>query len=387
VLLPLEKPQPDFETFKKVLMGEEKPDKVHFAEAVVDIDMINALAKKINIKPIPDLQHYIPNEAETTSISPEDLFDATEGMMKFYYRMGYDYFPNLIPITGFSLLAFLLFFGKKRVAKDTAPLATQGVKRIWAEETTGIVTSWEDFEDLRSQELVQIPAKPFFDVISENLPEGMKVVASSGPVWEMVMERIMGHVTLFRKLFEDPDLVKTVIDWVGEIVYKDFKEVVTFDCVEAVFHSDDLGYKKGTFVNPDVYREMLFPWFKKFAALAHQRGKMYWYHCCGNVAQVMEDLIEDVKIDAFHSFQDEIMPVWEFQKKYGDRIAVLGGVDVDKLARYGEESLRKYVRYILNKCMPRGRYALGSGNSVTNYVPPKNYLTMLEEGLKWKPKK
>jgi uroporphyrinogen decarboxylase len=67
-------------------------------------------------------------------------------------------------------------------------------------------------------------------------------------------------------------------------------------------------------------------------------------------------------------------------------VAALGGVDVDKLARFDEESLRKYVRDILDKCMPGGRYALGSGNSVTNYVPPKNYITMLEEGLKWKPK-
>ena len=98
----------------------------------------------------------------------------------------------------------------------------------------------------------------------------------------------------------------------------------------------------------------------------------------------MEDLIEKVKIDAFHSFQDSIMPVWEFKKKYGDRIATLGGVDVDKLSRFSEQRLRKYIKKILCKCMPDGRYALGSGNTVANYVPVKNYLIMLEEGLRWK---
>jgi uroporphyrinogen decarboxylase len=30
--------------------------------------------------------------------------------------------------------------------------------------------------------------------------------------------------------------------------------------------------------------------------------------------------------------------------------------------------------------MPGGRYALGSGNSVANYVPIENYFAMLEEG-------
>ena len=97
----------------------------------------------------------------------------------------------------------------------------------------------------------------------------------------------------------------------------------------------------------------------------------------------MEDLIEDVKIDAKHSFEDAIMPVSEFKKEYGDRIAVLGGVDVGKLRHLKEKELHQYVRDILDKCMPGGGYALGSGNSIINYLPIENYLAMLDEGAKW----
>lgn len=97
----------------------------------------------------------------------------------------------------------------------------------------------------------------------------------------------------------------------------------------------------------------------------------------------MEDLIEDVKIDGKHSFEDEIMSVTEFHRKYSDKIAALGGVDVNVLATYGEDELREYIRNILASCMSKGRYALGSGNSVTNYILVKNYLTMVEEGLNW----
>ena len=176
------------------------------------------------------------------------------------------------------------------------------------------------------------------------------------------------------------------IDRWGQIVYKAYKEAVTYDCVGAIFHADDLGYKKGTMVKPDTLREIVFPWFKKFSSLAHEHGKLYLYHCCGNVAKVMEDLIEEVKIDGLHAFQDNILPVWEFKERYGDRVAALGGVDVDKLARYDREAVKRHVRRILEKCAQKGRYALGSGNTVTNYVPVENYLTMLEEGLKWKPK-
>jgi len=31
-----------------------------------------------------------------------------------------------------------------------------------------------------------------------------------------------------------------------------------------------------------------------------------------------------------------------------------------------------------------GGYALGSGNSITNYIPIENYLIMLDEMAKWR---
>ncbi|MHA1605343.1 MAG: uroporphyrinogen decarboxylase family protein [Candidatus Freyarchaeota archaeon] len=382
----LEKPQPDFEAFREVLMGEEKPRRTHFVEYAIDFDMMNTIAErlKIDMKPFPDMLHYIPEELNIPQ-QPLDVYEMARSTIKFFHQMGYDYVQNFICSPGVALLIHLSLFGKRRLADDTAPYATPGVKRVWVEENKGLVSSWEEFEELKSQEILQLPIKEVYEFISENLPEGMKVASAGGSLWEVALERVMGYVNLFRKLHEDPDLVKAVLDWIGERLYKEYKEVVKFDCVGVIFHADDLGYKKGTMVNPDVYREMVFPWFKRYAALAHQHGKMYWYHACGNVSAVIEDFIEDVKIDAFHSFQDEIMPVWEFQEKYGDRVAVLGGVDVDKLVRYDVDAIRTHVRSILDKCMPRGRYALGSGNSVTNYVPPENYLAMLDEGRKWKP--
>jgi uroporphyrinogen decarboxylase len=94
----------------------------------------------------------------------------------------------------------------------------------------------------------------------------------------------------------------------------------------------------------------------------------------------MDYLIDEVKIDAKHSYEDAILPVTEAKARYGDRLAILGGVDVDKLARWPESKLRPYVRDVLIRCSPGGGYALGSGNSVTNYIPVSNYLAMLDEG-------
>ena len=94
-------------------------------------------------------------------------------------------------------------------------------------------------------------------------------------------------------------------------------------------------------------------------------------------------IADEVGIDALHAFEDVSYPVTRYKGQWGERIGIMGGVDVDKLARFDEDSLRRYVREILDSCMQGGRYVFGSGNSITNYVPVENFIIMIDEGLKW----
>ena len=94
----------------------------------------------------------------------------------------------------------------------------------------------------------------------------------------------------------------------------------------------------------------------------------------------MDELIDDIGIDAKHSFEDAITPVWEAKRRWGARIGLLGGVDMDVLSRGTEEQVRTYTRRCIEECLPGGGYALGSGNTIANYVPPANFLVMLDEG-------
>ena len=379
-MFPFEGPSPDFDAFREVLLGERVPSTVYLVELGIDYEVMSFISERLMGKKIPSQEGVVEQkerlfrEGKNVPALAEEEKPYVKSLVEFYHRMGYDYVPVWVPLAPFST--------KSRVTDDTA-LLSRG-KRTWVEEKTGVITSWEEFEAF-PWDRINLELKDYFSFISEVLPEGMKATVGS-TVYEMIGERLLGWECMFRNLFVNPDLVKAVFDRWGQIVYKAYKEAVAQDCVGSIFHADDLGYKKGTMVSPDILREIVFPWFKKFSYLAHEHGKIYLYHCCGNVAKVMEDLIEDVKIDGFHAFQDNIIPVWEFKEKYGGRVAALGGVDVDKLARYDQKSLREYVKSILEKCAPEGRYALGSGNTVTNYVPVENYLTMLEEGLKWRPR-
>jgi len=371
--VPLKNPKPDFEELRKIILGKKEAKRVHFVEFLADAEIINSI-----------MRDFLGEE--NISFSPETKKSFLKRYINWWYIMGYDYITLVGP--GFVFGSNVFFdtsrnetSGRVRITEDTA-LLSRG-ERAWIEEGTGIIGSWEDFEKYPWANLNKVDSFTY-EFVTKNLPEGMKImVCTPGGVFELCSQVLLGFEGLSYLLYDKPDLVEAVFNKAGETIYAFFKNVVGLDKVGGFFQCDDLGFTTSTIVSPEILRRLVLPWHKRFASLAHQYNKMYWLHCCGNVSAIMGDLIDDVGIDAFHSFQDVIMPVTEFKKRYGDKIAALGGVDMDKLCRLDEENLRKYVRHMLDECMPY-RYALGSGNSIANYVPLKNYLIMLDEGARWK---
>jgi uroporphyrinogen decarboxylase len=159
--------------------------------------------------------------------------------------------------------------------------------------------------------------------------------------------------------------------------------LLQFDCVRIFWASDDMGFKTGLMISPDDMRQLVLSGHKRLAELSHEAGRPYLLHACGRRSDIIEDLIEDVKLDAIHSWEDAIEPVTEAKRAYGDRLSLLGGIDVDFLCRASEDAVRRRVRETLDVCQPGGGYCLGSGNSVANYIPLENYLVMLDEGRRY----
>jgi len=250
----------------------------------------------------------------------------------------------------------------------------------WENEHGGPIQTWADFESFPWVD----PAEVDFSQLEwyeKNLPLDMGVYVTTH-IWEHVRV-LMGFEAFCYKLYEEPELVDAVAAKVGEFNLALARALCGFRSVFAVYGSDDLGFKTATIIQPDVLREKILPWHRRMAAEAHDRGKLYLLHCCGDVTEIMDDLIDDVGIDAKHSFEDVIEPVTEAKARWGARVALLGGLDVDLIVRADEETIRSRVRDTLDVCQPGGGYCLGLGNWVTDYIPLENYLVVLDEGRRY----
>jgi len=242
-------------------------------------------------------------------------------------------------------------------------------------------TNWEEYEKYPWPSESDPIEFEHFETVAKLLPEGVKIVGGvcMGPYeWT---SQLMGVMGLSYALIDQPDLVDAVFDRIGKLILNADKQIATMDAIGALRQGDDLGFKTATFLKPDLLRKHIFPVYKGMAEEAHNNGKPFILHSCGNLAEVHEDLIEYCKIDAKHSFEDAILPVGDFKKQYGKRITPLGGLDVDVICRASKDELKAYTRKQIESCFYDGWWALGTGNSLTDYMPIENYITVLEEGI------
>lgn len=373
-IIPFEKPKPDIERFLDAISGKKVPEKAPVEEYLVD----NALMKPIledllgrKWVDTSDKEEYMGGQMDFSKEGLKTINAWLDNQIEFWYRLGYDYV---------RVEASLQLPAISHVTKDTAE-GWQDHNRAWQGLEEGVIQNWEDFEKYPWPKITD-NAFYIHRYISDHLPDGLGFISChAGGVYEHV-SRLMGYTGLCYKLHDNRELVKAVADKIGDLIYRYNERLLQIENFSAVLQGEDFGFNTQTLIPPDDIREFFFPWHRKFSEQIHAAGRQYYLHSCGRVDELMEEFIEDLKLDAKHSFQDNITPVWEYKEKWGDRIALLGGIDVDKLATYQPDDLRKYVRKVIDKCSPGGRFAVGAGNSIPSYVTIENYLTMLDEALR-----
>lgn len=350
--VPISNPKPDYEVFLNSVLTNYEPARPRLVEYLVNAPVMKAVIEML------DRQWVDPAGDIPSRTAHLDNFIA------FWYHLGYD----------FVRLELAMDF-----PRPSRPGGDSG--RVYAETDVGAITSWDEYEKYPWPE----PGDAEFfsyEYINDNLPDGMGLISChAGGIYEH-LSQLMGYETLCMSLFDQPDLVAAVSEKIGSLMEAYYRRLLQLERLIAVFPGDDMGFRSATMISPANLRQYTLPWHKKFASMAHEADLPYFLHSCGNLSEIMPDLIDQVQIDAKHSFEDAIMPIAEFKKQWGDKIGVLGGVDIDKLTRLSPEQLRVHVRGIIEECSPGGRFAIGSGNSIPDYIPVENYLTMVDEILR-----
>jgi len=217
--------------------------------------------------------------------------------------------------------------------------------------------------------------------IKPHVPDGMKLMISGpGGVLENLVS-LLGYEDLCFMLEDDPELLREIVDAIGSRMLRYYEMGLQHDSVGMAMVNDDWGFKSQPFLAPEHMREFIIPWHRRFVRAIHATGRPALLHSCGELKLLWDDLIDDLQFDGKHSYEDTILPVEEAYEKYGSRIAILGGIDLDFLCRSTPDAIYRRSKAMIERTQSRGGYALGSGNSIADYVPAENFDAMRRAAL------
>jgi uroporphyrinogen decarboxylase len=243
----------------------------------------------------------------------------------------------------------------------------------------GVIRTRSDFDRYPWAEVPDLFFQRYatqFQLLREMMPAGMKAIGGPGNgIFECVQD-VVGYMDLCYIRADDPDLFCKVGEtnlaiWQRFLpLFKDLYCVLRF--------GDDLGFKSTTLLPADDIRQHIIPGYRRIIDAVHAAGKPFLLHSCGQIFDVMEDMITVAGIDAKHSNEDQIAPFPVWVERYGDRIGNFGGIDTDAVCLLDAAAMRSYIQDVIRQCTGHGGFAFGSGNSIPDYVPTEGYLTMVE---------
>jgi len=247
----------------------------------------------------------------------------------------------------------------------------------------GPIQNRSDFESYPWDQLPELywqRAEKQFMTLAEMMPECMKAIGGVGNGVFEISEDLVGMEYLAYMQIDDPDLHADLYKKIGELMYIIWEKFLDrfADTFVVCRFGDDLGFKSGLLLSPEVIRSDIMPQYKRIIDLIHSHNKSFLWHSCGCIFDIMDEMIE-LKINAKHSNEDQIAVFDKWIELYGSRIGLFGGIDVNLLCQEKPEDIKfKVIEDGQRFRESANGYALGSGNSIPDYVPVEGYMAMVE---------
>lgn len=216
-------------------------------------------------------------------------------------------------------------------------------------------------------------ADVFDEVIAASKAEPDRyILANWGHYFYQRLCYIRGTENLLYDFYDNLDELKRLMDALLEF-YRVWAKRTAESGGHGVWAGDDLGTQSSLFMAPEKFRQIYKPYYKAFADILHENGLDFWLHTCGNVYDILEDIVE-CGVDVIHPIQAGCMDAAKTVKEFGGRIAFWAGMDVQQIIPFGtpdniKKEIEKHSEIFYNA---KGGIIYGAGNAIMAGAPIEN---------------
>ncbi len=186
-----------------------------------------------------------------------------------------------------------------------------------------------------------------------------------------------GQEKFLMDMINKPELIKDMFATHTQLVMDSYDLLAKQGIeVDGIFLGGDIAYKNGMMFSPRCYKELLFPYHKKLCDFFKSYHLPIAYHTDGNLDECLPFLLEagitciqpiEVKAD------NDLLSL---KNKYGDRLVLMGGIDVRKMEK--KEDIEEEIRNKIPLVKENGGYIYHSDHSVPPTVSFENFKHLIE---------
>lgn len=172
--------------------------------------------------------------------------------------------------------------------------------------------------------------------------------------------------------YDAPDLIDELFERINIICIEGLNKILPEIEVDYLGFGEDIAFKTSTLISPSMFKNFLFPRYKKVCDLAKKYGvDITLYDSDGNLNPFM-NLYFECGIDGFVPCEvaADMDPV-ELRKRYGKKIKMIGGIDKRKIAK-GKDEIKEEI-YKKIPVIEEGGYIPKIDHSVSSDISLENY--------------
>jgi len=160
------------------------------------------------------------------------------------------------------------------------------------------------------------------------------------------LHSLRGMENVFADFYTHETETRRLLDALAEYVLELIRQWGELGA-DAVFLTDDWGSQTALMISPDMWRRFFKSHYQRLFAEAHRLGMDVVFHSCGNVMDLVDDLIE-VGVDVLDPVQPGAMDIQQLARRYGGRVSFCGGIDLQQLLTGGsprqvEDGVRQLI--------------------------------------------
>ena len=151
---------------------------------------------------------------------------------------------------------------------------------------------------------------------------------------------LMGEVRLMLNFYDDPQLVRDFMNYLADFWIQLWGEVLSEIKVDCCYFHEDMAYRTGPFISPEMFREFMLPPYQRLTAFLRDMGlRIFLVDNDGNLEKLISLFLEAGITGVYLVEVQAGNDIVSMRKKY-PRLQILGGIDKMAIAR-GKEAIDK----------------------------------------------